>query len=109
MCNNTARKALPPGWTGTYKLGVVLQDAIQALQIEVSSLSQVTLQNHMVLDTYIDQSGRISTDLVEIWKQTKILHQAIRDDTNWGFEELWHGFTSWPPNWIFLENLFVLE
>uniref|UniRef100_A0A672TFW9 ERVV2 protein n=1 Tax=Strigops habroptila TaxID=2489341 RepID=A0A672TFW9_STRHB len=66
-------------------------DAIQALQIEVYSLSQVVLQNHMALDlllasqgdvctvintsccTYIDQSGRISTDLdaniiISSWK-----------------------------------------
>ena len=59
-------------------------DAIQALQIEVPSLFQVVLQNQMALDlllasqggvytvintrccVYVDQSGRISTDLTEI-------------------------------------------
>ena len=63
-------------------------DVMAAQQEEISSLSQVVLQNRMALDLllaaqggvctvvntsccmYIDQSGRVSTDLEEIWKQT---------------------------------------
>ena len=96
--------------------------AIQALQIEISSLSHVVMQNRMALDlllasqgavgtivntsccTYLDQSGRISTHLAEIWKQTKILHQVTKDNTSWAFEDLWHKLTSWLPNWIWLKK-----
>uniref|UniRef100_A0A8B9NB51 ERVV2 protein n=1 Tax=Accipiter nisus TaxID=211598 RepID=A0A8B9NB51_9AVES len=101
-------------------------DAIQALQIEISSLSHEVMQNRMALDlllasqggvctivntsccTYVDQSGRISTDLAEIWKQTKFLHQVTKDNMSWGFEELWHKLTSWLPNWTWLKNLFII-
>lgn len=72
-------------------------DVIQALQLEISSLSQVVMQNQMTLDIllasrgevctiintsccmYVDQSGRISTDLAEIWEQTKILQRVMKD------------------------------
>lgn len=43
---------------------------------------------------YIDQSGRISTDLEEIKKQTTVLHEVTRDDLTWGFEEMWNKLTS---------------
>lgn len=39
----------------------------------------------MVVNTscvYVDQSGRISTDMNEIWKQTRILHEVQKDDTS---------------------------
>ncbi|XP_040977079.1 LOW QUALITY PROTEIN: syncytin-2-like [Aquila chrysaetos chrysaetos] len=101
-------------------------DAIKALQLEVSSLSQVVLQNRMALDMllasqggvctivnasccmYIDQSGRISTDLEEIKKQTAVLHEVTRDDLTWGFEEMWNKLTSWLPNFGWLKQIFVM-
>lgn len=69
-------------------------DTIQALQIEVSMLSKVVLQNRMSLDlltakeggvcaiinqsccAYIDETHRIETDLQTIWEHTKVLHQV---------------------------------
>ncbi|KAF1436292.1 Syncytin-2, partial [Pygoscelis papua] len=93
------------------KLKNATMDAIQAQQEELGSLSRVVLQNRMALDillaaqggvctvintsccTYVDQSGRVSTDLQVIWEQTKILHQVTKDDTSWGFEEIWNKLT----------------
>ena len=43
----------------------------------------------------MDQSSRISTDLHEIWKQTKILHEVQKDNTSTGFAENWKRLTSW--------------
>jgi len=101
-------------------------DAISALQTEVSSLPKVLIQNRMALNlllasqggvctvintsccVYIDQSGRVSTDLEEIWKQTRILHEVVKDDTSCGFEEMWNKLTSWLPNSSCLKNLFFL-
>ncbi|XP_077643821.1 endogenous retrovirus group V member 2 Env polyprotein-like [Lonchura striata] len=100
-------------------------DAIQAQQIEINSLAQVVQQNRMALDlllasrggvctivntsccVYVDQNNRIATDLSEIWKQTKILHEVTKDDTSWGFEELWKVLTSWLPNLNWLKQLFI--
>ncbi|KAF1485859.1 Syncytin-2, partial [Megadyptes antipodes antipodes] len=93
------------------KLENATMDAIQAQQEELRSLSRVVLQNRMALDillaaqggvcimintsccTYVDQSGRVSTDLQVIWDQTKILHQVTQDNTSWGFEEVWNRLT----------------
>ncbi|XP_040977549.1 endogenous retroviral envelope protein HEMO-like [Aquila chrysaetos chrysaetos] len=101
-------------------------DAIRAQQLEISSLSHIVLQNRMALDLlltsqggvctvintsccmYIDQSGRISTDLEEIWKQTKILHEITKDDLSWGFKELWDKLTSWLPNFGWLKHVFIM-
>lgn len=83
-------------------------DAIKAQQEEISSLSQVALQNRMALDLllaaqggvctvintscclYVDQSGRISADLEEIGKQTKIIHEISKDDLSWNLSALWN-------------------
>ncbi|NXE85121.1 ERVV2 protein, partial [Cochlearius cochlearius] len=56
---------------------------------------------------YIDQSGRIATDLQEIWEQTKILYEITKDDTSWGFSELQDKLTSWLPNLTWLKTLFM--
>uniref|UniRef100_A0A8B9UZ12 Envelope protein syncytin-Car1 n=1 Tax=Anas zonorhyncha TaxID=75864 RepID=A0A8B9UZ12_9AVES len=100
-------------------------DAIKAQQEEISSLSQVVLQNRMALDLllaaqggvctvintsccmYVDQSGRISTDLEEIWKQTRVLHEISKDDLSWSFSEIWNKLTSWLPNFQWLEQVFI--
>ncbi|XP_074898255.1 LOW QUALITY PROTEIN: syncytin-2-like [Buteo buteo] len=101
-------------------------DAIRAQQLEISSLSQIVQQNRMALDLlltsrggvctvinmsrcmYIDQSGRISTGLEEIWKQTKILYEITKDDLSWGFRELWDKLTSWLPNFGWLKQIFIM-
>lgn len=101
-------------------------DAIQAQQVEINSLAQVVQQNRMALDLllasrggvctvintsccmYIDQSGRIATDLAEIWDQTKILHEVTKDDTTWGFQEVWEKLTSWLPNLRWLKQAFTM-
>ncbi|XP_055556315.1 syncytin-1-like [Falco cherrug] len=98
-------------------------DALKAQQEEISSLSQVVLQNRMTLDllladrggvctvintsccVYVDQSGRVSTDLEEIWKQTKVLHEISEDDVSWGFENLWTTLTSWLPKVQWLKQV----
>ncbi|NXT17051.1 ERVV2 protein, partial [Prunella fulvescens] len=56
---------------------------------------------------YINQSGRIATDLNEIWEQTKILHEVTKDDTTWGFQEVWEKLTSWLPNLRWLKQAFI--
>lgn len=101
-------------------------DAIQAFQVEVSSLSKMVLQNRMALDmlpapqggvctaintsccVYIDQTGRITTDLEETWKQTQQIHRVAMDDTSWGFEEIWDKLTSWLPRLKWLKQMFVI-
>ncbi|NXN69024.1 ERVV2 protein, partial [Himantopus himantopus] len=57
---------------------------------------------------YVDQSGRVTTDLQEIRDQMKILHRVSEDDTSWGFSELWEKLTSWLPNLTWLKQLFVM-
>ncbi|NWH26980.1 ERVV2 protein, partial [Grus americana] len=52
---------------------------------------------------YIDQNGTIST---EIRRQSEVLHKITKDDTSWGFEEIWHKLTSWLPNLTWLRQLF---
>uniref|UniRef100_A0A8C3JU16 ERVV2 protein n=1 Tax=Calidris pygmaea TaxID=425635 RepID=A0A8C3JU16_9CHAR len=89
---------------------------IQGLQTEVSSLSKVVLQNRMALDlllasqggvcamintsccAYVDQSGRVATDIKNIRDQIGILHDVTQDDVGWGFFEVWKKLTSWLPN-----------
>lgn len=88
-------------------------ETIRALQIEVSMLSKVVLQNRMALDlltakergicaiinqsccAYIDETHRIETDLQTIWEHTEVLHQVLLDDTSFGFTELWKNLSSW--------------
>ncbi|NWR56988.1 ERVV1 protein, partial [Bucorvus abyssinicus] len=57
--------------------------------------------------SYIDQSNHVNTDLEEIWKQVKILHEVMKDDTSWGFEEIWNKLTSWLPNFTGLKHVVV--
>ncbi|NXK75723.1 ERVV2 protein, partial [Amazona guildingii] len=55
--------------------------------------------------SYIDQSGRIETDLKEIWKQTEVFHEVAKDDTSSCFDEIWKKLTSWLPNLSWLRQL----
>ncbi|XP_074667523.1 LOW QUALITY PROTEIN: syncytin-2-like [Strix aluco] len=100
-------------------------DAIQGLQVEISSLSKVVLQNRMVLYlitakeggvcliinqsccSYISQGKRIETDMTQIWQQSKILHQITQDNTSLGFTNLWEKLTSWLPDLTWLKQLFI--
>lgn len=104
-------------------------DAIQAVQEESSVLSKVVLPNQMSLDillasqggvcsvindsgcSYIDQSGRVATDLKEVREWVKVLRDNIKmipkDDTSWGFEEIWKGLTFWLTNLSWLRQLFI--
>uniref|UniRef100_A0A8C0FHE8 Uncharacterized protein n=1 Tax=Bubo bubo TaxID=30461 RepID=A0A8C0FHE8_BUBBB len=100
-------------------------DAIQGLQVEISSLSKVVLQNRMVLDlitakeggvcliinqsccSYINQGKRIETDMTQIWQQSNILHQVTQDNTLLGFTNLWEKLTSWLPDLTWLKQLFI--
>ena len=56
---------------------------------------------------YVDQSGRISIDLEEIWKQTRVLHEISKDDLSWSFSEIWNKLTSWLPNFQWLKQVFI--
>lgn len=56
---------------------------------------------------YVDQTGRIETDLRNIWEKTKVLHEVAQDDTSWGFRDIWEKLTSWLPGWDWLKQLFV--
>uniref|UniRef100_A0A8C3K6K4 Uncharacterized protein n=1 Tax=Calidris pygmaea TaxID=425635 RepID=A0A8C3K6K4_9CHAR len=100
-------------------------DAIQGLQTEVSSLSKVVLQNRMALDlllasqggvcamintsccAYVDQSGRVATDIKNIRDQIGILHDVTQDDIGWGFFEVWKNLTSWLPNLKWVKQLLI--
>ena len=100
-------------------------DAIQGLQVEISSLSKVVLQNRMVLYlitakeggvcliinqsccSYINQGKRIETDMTQIWQQSNILHQITQDNTSLGFTNLWEKLTSWLPDLTWLKQLFI--
>ena len=96
----TFQQGLPTNCSATVieKIGNKTSDAVAALQEEVSEIAKLTTQNRMALDmllasqggvwtvtntsccVYVDRSGRISTDLNEIWKQTEILHGVQKDD-----------------------------
>uniref|UniRef100_A0A8C8S7K0 Envelope protein syncytin-Car1 n=2 Tax=Pelusios castaneus TaxID=367368 RepID=A0A8C8S7K0_9SAUR len=101
-------------------------DAITTLQSEVQQLSTVALQNRLALDyllaaqggvcatlnstccVFLDQTGRIETDVHVIQNKIRLLHQISTDDTSWGFKNLWDTLTSWLPNLGWLKHLFVI-
>ncbi|NXK29664.1 ERVV2 protein, partial [Arenaria interpres] len=56
---------------------------------------------------YIDQSGRVATDIKGIRGHMQILHGVTQDDTSWGFSEIWERLTSWLLNLAWLKQLFV--
>ncbi|XP_067999225.1 uncharacterized protein [Melanerpes formicivorus] len=100
-------------------------DAVQNLQVEVKSVSSVSLQNRLALDiitaemggvctlinttccTYVDRSGQIKTDVQNIWEQGKVLHEVSKDDTSYGLSDLWEELTSWMPNIRWLKQLLL--
>ncbi|XP_059573056.1 endogenous retroviral envelope protein HEMO-like [Alligator mississippiensis] len=91
-------------------------DAIQALQEEISQISQVTIQHCIALDyllvsqggvcallnstccVYVNQDMRIETDIHKIRNQLRVLHQVASKNTDWGLEEMWSWLTSWLPD-----------
>ncbi|XP_054034852.1 uncharacterized protein LOC128899506 [Dryobates pubescens] len=100
-------------------------DAVQNLQVEVKSVSSVSLQNRLALDmitaemggvctlinttccTYVGKSGQIKTDVQNIWEQGKVLHEVSKDDTSYGLSDLWEELTSWMPNMLWLKQLLL--
>ena len=56
---------------------------------------------------YITKDVRIETDLRKSWEQTKVLHRASQEDTNWE-RDLWDLLTSWLPNLGWLKQLFLV-
>ncbi|XP_059577709.1 endogenous retroviral envelope protein HEMO [Alligator mississippiensis] len=107
-------------------------DAIQALQKEISQISQVTIQHHIALDyllvsqervcalinstccVYVNQDMRIKTDIHKIQNQLRVLHQVASENTTWGLKKMWSWLTSWLPDFGALDKkilygiLFVL-
>lgn len=77
MCNNSARKALPPGWTGTCTLGVVLPDIT-------------------VIKTLNPEKRWIRTFL----KRTKKSRDAITDRPT-----KFHSFVRWFLSWLEVSEL----
>jgi len=65
-----------------------------ALDVLLASQGRVCTVINTSCCVYIDQRGRISTDLNEIWKQTRLLHEVQKDDTSFGFAETWKWLTS---------------
>ncbi|NXI39178.1 ERVV2 protein, partial [Galbula dea] len=57
--------------------------------------------------TYIDQSGKIESDINNIWEKVKVLQEVAQNDTSWGYEELWNKLTSWLPNLYWIKHLFA--
>lgn len=98
---------------GPYKLKYlvcpkrVLQNRM-ALDLLLASQGGVCTVINTSFCVSVDQSSRISMHLAEIWEHTKILHEVTKDNTSWGFEDLWHKLTSWLPHWTWLKNLFVI-
>ncbi|NWR57590.1 SYCY2 protein, partial [Bucorvus abyssinicus] len=82
-----------------------------ALEEEASWGAEVTAQDRMALDMlsasqggvcternascclYVDQSGRVATNLHEIQQQTRVLHEIQQDDTSLGFAKVWDWLT----------------
>ncbi|XP_059582550.1 syncytin-A-like [Alligator mississippiensis] len=97
-------------------MGNATADAIQALQKEISQISQVTIQHRIALDyllvsqggvcalvnstccVYVNQDMRIETDIRKIRNQLRVLHQVASENTDWGLEEMWSWLTSWLPD-----------
>uniref|UniRef100_A0A8C8E790 ERVV2 protein n=1 Tax=Otus sunia TaxID=257818 RepID=A0A8C8E790_9STRI len=99
------------GLSAIDKIGNETYDALKALQEEESELAKTALQNRTALDimltsqgvcTVLDtsycvdvaQSGRISTNLNEIWKQTNRLHEIKKVSTSHGFKETFKWLSS---------------
>lgn len=57
--------------------------------------------------TYIDQDKRTSTGIENIWNHVKAVHEVTKDDTSWGFKELWDKITFWLPNFAWVKQLFI--
>ncbi|NXV81868.1 ERVV1 protein, partial [Atlantisia rogersi] len=56
---------------------------------------------------YINQDKRIEMDLSQIWQRIRVVHQVTKDDTSWGFSDLWEKLTPWLPNFTWLKQLFM--
>ncbi|XP_040977177.1 endogenous retrovirus group V member 2 Env polyprotein-like [Aquila chrysaetos chrysaetos] len=100
-------------------------NAIANMQVEIASLSLVVVQNRMALDiltaeaggvctvinqsccSYVNREGQIEKDLHKIWEKTRIFHEIIKDNMEWGFTDLWDKLTSWLPNFGWLKQLFI--
>ncbi|CAM4591444.1 unnamed protein product [Caretta caretta] len=88
-------------------------DALSALQIEVTQLSQTTLQNCLALDyllanqggvcalvnssccVCVNQHHRVETDIHILEQQAALFHHISLDTTKAGFQEVWDWLTSW--------------
>ncbi|CAM5081993.1 unnamed protein product [Eretmochelys imbricata] len=91
-------------------------DALSALQIEVTQLSQTTLQNRLALDyllanqggvcalvnssccVFVNQHHRVETDIHILKQQAALFHHISLDTTSTGFQEVWDWLTSWLPD-----------
>ncbi|CAM4643954.1 unnamed protein product [Lepidochelys olivacea] len=91
-------------------------DALSALQIEVTQLSQTTLQNCLALDyllanqggvcvlvnssccVFVNQHHRVETDIHILKQQAALFHHISLDTTSAGFQEVWDWLTSWLPD-----------
>lgn len=99
-------------------------DAIIALKEEVQSLLKVVLQSRMALDmllaaqegvcavinnscVYIDQSGRIQTDIYKIWHQIEIPHKISQEDVSWNLTNILIKMSSSLPKLDWLKKSFV--
>ncbi|CAM5098636.1 unnamed protein product [Eretmochelys imbricata] len=104
-------------------------DALSALQIEVTQLSQATLQNRLALDyllanqgevcalvnssccVFVNRHHRVEMDIHILMQQAALFHHASLDNTSTGFPEVWNWLTSWLPDvgawgWHILFNYF---
>ncbi|XP_059576651.1 endogenous retroviral envelope protein HEMO-like isoform X1 [Alligator mississippiensis] len=97
-------------------MGNATADTIQALQKEISQISQVTIQHRIALDyllvsqggvcalinstccVYVNQDMRIKTDIRKIRNQLRVLHQVASENTDRGLKEMWSWLTSWLPD-----------
>ncbi|XP_072715660.1 endogenous retrovirus group V member 2 Env polyprotein-like [Ciconia boyciana] len=100
-------------------------NTIKKLQMKVSSLSKVVLQNRMALDlltakeggvcmiintsccAYINKDKQIEADLNALREKARIFQEVSSDDTSLGLRDLWDKLTSWLPNFGWLKQLLI--
>lgn len=69
-----------------------------ALDILLASLGGVCMVLNVSCCMYVDHTGELLTNVHKIWEICSSMQQIAKDDTSWGFAEIFSWLMSWFPS-----------